>query len=91
MVCTVDVGSIGRITNKFLSCDFGVCLCVFIVLIKIHIYVLSRKDWVLSETGVTLLILHGNVPICIFGKILFTALVCYCFLDKLNPKILKRN
>jgi hypothetical protein len=48
---------------------------VFIVL-KVHVYVLSRKDWVLSETGVTPPILPGNIPSCIFGKILFTALVC---------------
>jgi hypothetical protein len=68
-----------------------VCLCMFIVLIKIYVYVLSRKDWVLSETGVTLPILPRNVPSYIFGKILFTALACYCFLDRLNPKILKRN
>jgi hypothetical protein len=48
---------------------------MFIVL-KVHVYVLSRKDWVLSETGVTPPILPGNIPSCIFGKILFTALVC---------------
>jgi hypothetical protein len=52
-----------------------VYLCVFIVL-KVHVYVLSRKDWVLSETGVTPPILPGNIPSCIFGKILYTALVC---------------
>jgi hypothetical protein len=68
-----------------------VCLCVFIVLIKIHVYVLSMKDWVLSETNVIPQILPRNVPSYIFGKLLFTALVCYCFLDRLNPKILKRN
>jgi hypothetical protein len=75
----VDIGSIGRTTYNFLSCDF-VYLCVFIV-IKVHMYILSRKDWVLSETGVTPPILPGNVPSCIFGKILCTALVCVlvCF------------
>jgi hypothetical protein len=66
-----------------------ICLCVFIVLIKIHVYVLSRKDWVLSKTGVTSPILPENVSSFIFGKILFIALVCYCFLDRLNPKVLK--
>jgi hypothetical protein len=69
---------------------------VFIVLIKIHVYVLFKKDWVLSETNVTPLILLGNIPSCIFDKIVFTALVCFVFLkknffDKLHPKILKRN
>jgi hypothetical protein len=48
---------------------------MFIVL-KVHVYVLSRKYWVLSETGVTPPILPGNIPNCIFDKILFTALVC---------------
>ena len=48
---------------------------MFIVL-KVHVYVLSRKNWVLSETNVIPLILPGNIPSCIFGKILFTALVC---------------
>jgi hypothetical protein len=48
---------------------------MFIVL-KVHVYVLSRKNWVLSEIGVTPPILPGNVPSCIFGKILFIALVC---------------
>jgi hypothetical protein len=52
-----------------------VYLCVFIVL-KVHVYVLSRKDWVLSETGVTPPIFPENIPSCIFGKILCTALVC---------------
>jgi hypothetical protein len=48
---------------------------VFIVL-KVHVYILSKKDWVLSETGVTPPILPENVLNCIFGKILFTALMC---------------
>jgi hypothetical protein len=68
-----------------------VCLCVFIVLIKIHVYVLSRIDWILSEISVTPSILLGNVPSFVFGKIVFTTLVCCYFLDRLNPKILKRN
>jgi hypothetical protein len=60
---------------------------VFIVLIKIHVYVLSRNDWILNKTSVIPPILPENVPSYISGKILFIALVCYCFLDRLNPKI----
>jgi hypothetical protein len=64
--------------------SYLVILCVFIVL-KVHVYVLSRKDWVLSETGVTPLILHGNISSYIFGKILFIVLMCVfvCFHSKL--------
>jgi hypothetical protein len=40
---------------------------VFIVL-KIHVYVMSRKDRVLSETGMTSLILPENVLSCIFCR-----------------------
>ena len=73
------------------SCCVILCLCLCVYSTNQNKHVLSRKDWVLSETGVTPPILLENVLSCIFGKILFTALVCYCSLDKLNPKILNKN
>jgi hypothetical protein len=39
-------------------------------------YVMFRKKWILNKTGMTPPILLGNIPSCIFGKILFIALVC---------------
>jgi hypothetical protein len=75
---------------KFLSYDF-VCMFVRVYSTNQNTRVCSRKDWILSEISVTPPILPGNVPSCIFGKILFTTLVCCYFLDRLNPKILKRN
>jgi hypothetical protein len=53
--------------------------------------VLSRKDWVLSETGVTPPILPGNLPSCILIKYYLPHLCAVVFLDRLYPKILKRN